>query len=99
MVRMGPSATGKRATRPRRLPPRRRRERPRGGGACRPHPHPRADSPPPGATAGRWAVLVVVLVLWLAGLFLRVAGNAVHLLLIVALAILIYNLLVGRRGV
>ncbi len=46
-----------------------------------------------------WAILVVVLVLWLLGLFLRVAGNDVHLLLIVALAILIYNLLVGRRGV
>ena len=46
-----------------------------------------------------WAILVVVLVLWLLGLFLRVAGNAVHLLLIVVLAILIYNLLVGRRGV
>ena len=46
-----------------------------------------------------WAILVVVLVLWLLGLLFRVAGNAVHLLLIAALAILIYNLLVGRRGV
>ena len=46
-----------------------------------------------------WAILVVVLVLWLAGLLFRVAGNAVHLLLVVALAILVYNLLVGRRGV
>lgn len=44
-----------------------------------------------------WIVLVVVLVLWLAGLLLRVAGNAVHLLLIVAVAILIYNLIAGRR--
>lgn len=44
-----------------------------------------------------WIVLVVVLVVWLVGLLLRVAGNAVHLLLIVALAILIYNLVVGRR--
>ena len=46
-----------------------------------------------------WALLVVVLVLWLLGLLFRVAGNAVHLLLVVALALLIYNLLVGRRGV
>ena len=46
-----------------------------------------------------WAVLVVVLVLWLLGLLFRVAGNAVHLLLIVALAILVYNLLAGRRRI
>ena len=46
-----------------------------------------------------WAVLVVVLVLWLLGLLFRVAGNAVHLLLVVALAILIYNLVAGRRRV
>ncbi len=45
-----------------------------------------------------WVVLVVVVVIWLLGLLLRVAGNAIHLLLIVALAILIYNLLVGRRA-
>ena len=46
-----------------------------------------------------WAILVVVLVLWLLGLLFRVAGNAVHLLLIVALAILVYNLLTGRRRI
>ncbi len=45
-----------------------------------------------------WVVLAVVLVVWLAGLLLRVAGNAVHLLLVVALAVLIYNLVTGRRA-
>ena len=45
-----------------------------------------------------WIVLVIVVVVWLAGLLLRVAGNAIHLLLIVALAILIYNLVTGRRA-
>ncbi len=44
-----------------------------------------------------WIVLAVVLVVWLAGLLLRVAGNAVHLLLVVALAVLIYNVVTGRR--
>ena len=44
-----------------------------------------------------WAVLVVVLVLWLLGLLFRVAGNAVRLLLVVALALLVYNLVAGRR--
>ncbi len=44
-----------------------------------------------------WAILAVVLVLWLLGLLFRIAGNAVHLLLVVALALLIYNLVAGRR--
>ena len=45
-----------------------------------------------------WVVLAVVLAVWLAGLLLRVAGNAVHLLLVVALAVLIYNVVTGRRA-
>ena len=44
-----------------------------------------------------WAILAVVVVVWLIGFIIDVAGNAIHLLLIVALAILIYNLLAGRR--
>ena len=44
-----------------------------------------------------WLILVVILVLWLIGLLTSVAGGFIHLLLIVALAILIYNLIVGRR--
>lgn len=46
-----------------------------------------------------WAILVVVLVIWVIGLVLRLAGNAIHILLLVALVILIYNLLSNRRGV
>ncbi len=45
-----------------------------------------------------WAVLAVVLAVWLIGLLADVAGNLIHLLLIVALAILIYNLVTGRRA-
>jgi hypothetical protein len=45
-----------------------------------------------------WAVLVIILVLWLIGLLADVAGNAVHLLLVVALIVLIYNLVTGRRA-
>jgi hypothetical protein len=46
-----------------------------------------------------WAVLAVVLVVWLIGLVVDVAGNFIHLLLIVAALILIYNLVTGRRSV
>jgi uncharacterized membrane protein YhaH (DUF805 family) len=43
-----------------------------------------------------WAVLAVILAVWLVGLLAGAAGNLIHLLLIVALAVLIYNLLTGR---
>ncbi len=45
-----------------------------------------------------WIILAVVVVIWLIGLIADVAGNLVHLLLIVALGILIYNLVTGRRA-
>ena len=44
-----------------------------------------------------WAILVVLLIVWLIGLLADFAGSLIHLLLIVVLAILIYNLLTGRR--
>ena len=46
-----------------------------------------------------WIVLVVILAVWLIGLLADLAGGLIHILLIVALAILIYNLLTGRRAV
>ena len=46
-----------------------------------------------------WAVLLVILILWLAGFIVGTAGNLIHLLLIVALVVLLYNLLTGRRAV
>ena len=46
-----------------------------------------------------WAILLVVLVVWILGLILDIGGSLIHLLLIVAAAILIYNLFVSRaRG-
>ena len=46
-----------------------------------------------------WTILVIVLVLWLLGFSLHIAGSLIHLLLVVALAILIFNLITGRRSV
>lgn len=43
-------------------------------------------------------MLVIVVIVWLVGLLLDIAGGFIHLLLIVALAILIYDLITGRRG-
>lgn len=44
-----------------------------------------------------WTVFVVLLVLWLLGFSLHVAGGLIHLLLVVALVVLVINLLSGRR--
>jgi hypothetical protein len=45
-----------------------------------------------------WAILVIVLAVWLIGLLADIAGGLIHLLLILALAILVYNLVTGRRA-
>jgi len=45
-----------------------------------------------------WTIFVIVLVLWLLGFSFHVAGSLIHLLLVLALIILIFNLLAGRRS-
>jgi len=46
-----------------------------------------------------WAVVVILVVLWLVGFIaLHVSGGLIHLLLIVALIVLLYNLFAGSRS-
>ncbi len=45
-----------------------------------------------------WFVLLAILAVWLFGLVLNVAGGLIHLLLVVALVVLVYNLVAGRRS-
>jgi hypothetical protein len=45
-----------------------------------------------------WTIVVVLLILWLLGFSLHVAGGLIHLLLVVALVVVVINLLSGRRG-
>jgi hypothetical protein len=45
-----------------------------------------------------WTIFVILVVLWLLGFSLHVAGGLIHLLLVVALVVLIFKLLFGRRG-
>ena len=44
-----------------------------------------------------WAVFVVLLVLWLLGFSFHIAGSIIHILLVIALAVLVFNLITGRR--
>ena len=46
-----------------------------------------------------WTILVVLLILWLLGLVSHVGGNLIHILLVVAVIVLIYNVVIGRRSV
>jgi uncharacterized protein DUF5670 len=52
-----------------------------------------------GGPAVLWTLFVILLVLWLAGFSFHVAGGLIHLLLVIAAVVLIYNLLTGRRVV
>jgi hypothetical protein len=46
-----------------------------------------------------WTILAILLVLWLVGLIGGIGGGLIHLLLVVAAIVLIFNLLSGRRTV
>jgi hypothetical protein len=44
-----------------------------------------------------WTIVVVLLVLWLLGFSLHVGGSLIHLLIVLAVIVLIYNLVTGSR--
>lgn len=44
-----------------------------------------------------WTIVVILLLLWLFGLVLDVAGGLIHLLLVVVLVVVAFRLLSGRR--
>jgi hypothetical protein len=46
-----------------------------------------------------WTILVVLVVLWLLGFVSHVGGNLIHILLVLAVIVLIYNVVIGRRSV
>jgi Family of unknown function (DUF5670) len=45
-----------------------------------------------------WTILVILVILWLLGFSLHIGGGLIHILLVLAVIVLIYNLLTGRRG-
>jgi hypothetical protein len=46
-----------------------------------------------------WTIFVMLLILWLLGLVSSYTlGGYIHLLLVVALIVLVFNLVTGRRG-
>ena len=45
-----------------------------------------------------WTIVAVLLILWLLGFSLHMAGGLIHVLLVVALIMIVINLVTGRRG-
>jgi len=46
-----------------------------------------------------WTIFVILGILWLLGFSFHVGGGLIHILLVIAVVVLIFNLLSGRRSV
>ena len=44
-----------------------------------------------------WTIVVLLLILWLLGFTMHVAGGLIHVLLVIALVVIVLRLLSGRR--
>jgi hypothetical protein len=44
-----------------------------------------------------WTIVVILIVLWILGFTMKVAGGLVHLLLVIALVVVVLRLAGGRR--
>jgi Family of unknown function (DUF5670) len=44
-----------------------------------------------------WTIFVFLVILWLLGFSFHVGGGLIHLLLVIAVIVLLWNLLAGRR--
>ncbi len=45
-----------------------------------------------------WTIVAIFLILWLLGFSLHIGGGLIHLLLVIALVVFVFNLVSGRRG-
>lgn len=44
-----------------------------------------------------WTIAIILVVLWALGFFTHVAGGLIHLLLVIAVVLIIFNVIRGRR--
>lgn len=45
-----------------------------------------------------WTIFVILLILWLLGFTLHIGGGLIHILIVLAVIVLIFNLVSGRRA-
>lgn len=43
-----------------------------------------------------WGIIVVLFVLWLLGFLLHFGGNVIHILIVIAIVLVVYNMITGR---
>jgi hypothetical protein len=46
-----------------------------------------------------WTIAIILIILWLLGFFVVNVGGLIHLLLVIALVVIVYRLVTGRRPV
>lgn len=46
-----------------------------------------------------WTIVAILLLLWIFGLAMEIAGGLIHILLVIALIVVVFRLLSGRRVV
>ena len=44
-----------------------------------------------------WTIVAILLLLWVLGLMFKIASGLIHILLVVALIVVVFRLLSGRR--
>ena len=45
-----------------------------------------------------WAIIGVLVVLWILGFSLNIGGGLIHALIVIALVLFVFNLISGRRS-
>lgn len=45
-----------------------------------------------------WTIIGLLILFWILGLVFEVAGGLVHILLVIALIVFIFNMITGRRA-
>lgn len=45
-----------------------------------------------------WTIIVILFVLWALGLVAHIGGALIHVLLVIAVIVFVYNIVTGRRG-
>ena len=43
-----------------------------------------------------WGIISLLVVLWLAGFLLHIGGGLIHILIVIAVVLFVFNLLTGR---
>ena len=52
-----------------------------------------------GAIVMLWTIIGILIVLWLLGFIGNFGGGLIHVLLVIAIILIVYNLITGRRAV